>query len=283
MYAVTGASGQLGRLVVQELLAKTDAGNIVALVRDPGKLADLVAQGVVVRRFDYNDETTLADALAGVDRLLLISSSEIGRREPQHRAVISAAKSAGVGFIAYTSLLKADTSPLGLAGEHRATEAAIKDSGLSYVLLRNGWYLENYTMSAGMEVAHGTVIGSTGDGRVSAASRADYAAAAAKVLLDGSTGQQTLELAGDDSFTLADYAATLANVSGKPVVYQYLPKDAFSAALQNVGLPPAVASAVADSSANAADGALFDDRRELSRLIGRPTQTLSDAVTAALA
>jgi NAD(P)H dehydrogenase (quinone) len=283
MYAVTGASGQLGRLVLEELIQTTDAGKIVALVRDPSKLSDLAAKGVVVRRFDYDDEATLGEALMGVDRLLLISSSEVGRREAQHQAVITAAKAKNVGFITYTSLLHADSSPLGLAGEHRATEAAIEASGLSYALLRNGWYLENYTMSANMEIAHGAVIGSTGTGRVSAASRVDYAAAAAKVLLEQSDGKQVYELAGDDSFTLSDYAKTLAEVSGKPVIYQHLGEDDFRSALQGMGLPAAVADMVANSSASAASDALFDDNRALSKLIGRPTTTLSTAVAAALA
>ena len=282
MYAVTGASGQLGRLVLDALLENTDAENVVALVRDPGKLSDLATKGVIVRHFDYSDEATLGEALTGVDRLLLISSSEVGRREAQHKAVIAAAKAVNVGFIAYTSLLHADSSPLGLAGEHRATEAAIKDSGLAYALLRNGWYLENYTMSANLEIAHGAVIGSTGTGRVSAASRADYAEAAATVLLGQSDGKQVYELAGDDSFTLSDYAATLAEVSGKPVIYQHLGEDDFRGALQNMGLPAAVADMVANSSASAADGALFDDHRALGKLIGRPTTKLSTAVAAAL-
>ena len=283
MYAVTGASGQLGRLVLDTLLQNTDAEDIVALVRDPTKLSDLAAKGVVVRRFDYNDEATLAEALAGVDRLLLISSSEVGLREAQHKAVLTAAKASGVGFIAYTSLLHADTSSLGLAGEHRATEAAIKDSGLAYALLRNGWYLENYTMSATTEIAHGAVIGSTGTGRVSAASRADYAAAAAKVLVEDPTGKQVYELAGDDSFTLSAYAATLAEVSGKPVAYHHLLEAEFRGALEGMGLPAQVAAMVANSSANAAGGALFDDKKTLSKLIGRPTTKLSTAIEAALA
>ncbi|QND72834.1 SDR family oxidoreductase [Tardiphaga robiniae] len=283
MYAVTGASGLLGRLVLSELLNKTDPGNIIALARDPTKLSDLAAEGVIVRPFDYNDVSTLGAALVGVDRLLLISSSEIGRRVPQHRAVIEAAKAANVDFIAYTSVLHADTSPLGLAAEHRATETTIQESGLSYALLRNGWYLENYTLSAGMEIVHGAVIGSTGEARISAASRADYAAAAAKVLLDETIEKRIYELAGDDSFTLSDYAATLAEISGKPVAYQYLPEDAFRGALQGIGLPAEVARMVADSSASAANGALFDDKHALSSLIGRPTTKLSAAISAALA
>jgi len=283
MYAVTGASGQLGRLILDALIENTDAKNVVALVRDPSKLSDLAAKGVIVRHFDYNDEAPLGEALTGVDRLLLISSSEVGRRVAQHQAVITAAKAKNVGFIAYTSLLHADSSPLGLAGEHRATEAAIEASGLSYALLRNGWYLENYTMRANMEIAHAAVIGSTGTGRVSAASRADYAAAAAKVLLEQSDGKQVYELAGDDSFTLSDYAKTLAEVSGKPVIYQHLGEDDFRGALQGMGLPAAVADMVANSSVSAASDALFDDNRALSKLIGRPTTTLSTAVAAALA
>lgn len=283
MYAVTGASGQLGRLVLDELLKGSDPHDIVALVRDPTKLSELAAKGVVVRPFDYDDEATLHAALVGVDRLLLISSSEVGRREPQHRAVVNAAKHAGVGFIAYTSVLHADASPLGLAAEHRATEAAIQESGIPYALLRNGWYLENYTMSAGMEVAHGAVIGSTGAGRISAASRADYAAAAAKVLLGEGGEKQIYELAGDDSFTLSDYAAKVGEISGKPVTYQHLPEDGFRAALQGLGLPAPVASMVANSSASAADGALFHNGNELSSLIGRPTTKLSAAIAEALA
>lgn len=167
--------------------------------------------------------------------------------------------------------------------EHRATEVMIEESGLSYVMLRNGWYLENYTMSATMEIAHGAVIGSTGEAHISAASRADYAAAAAKVLLDETAEKRTYELAGDDSFTLSDYAAALAEISGKPVAYQYLPEDAFRSALQGIGLPAEVAGMVAQSSASAADGALFDDSQVLSSLIGRPTTKLPAAKAAALA
>lgn len=178
MIAVTGASGQLGRLVIAGLLERVAPETIVALVRDPAKLADLAARGVVVRAFDYNHAETLASALVGVDRLLLISSSEIGQRVAQHQAVIAAAKTAGVGFIAYTSLLHADTNPLNLAVEHRATELALADSGVPHALLRNGWYTENYAQSAPMAVAHGAVLGSAGAGRISGAARADYAAAA---------------------------------------------------------------------------------------------------------
>jgi NAD(P)H dehydrogenase (quinone) len=282
MYAVTGASGQLGRLVIAALLTRVAPEEIVALVRDPAKVADFAGKGIGVRAFDYNDATTLAPALENVDRLLLISSSEVGQREAQHRAVIDAAKAAGVGFVAYTSILHADSSPLGLATEHRATEAVIGKSGLAYAFLRNGWYLENYTMNAAAEIAHEAVIGSTGAGRISAAARSDYAAAAAAVLV-GETGTAAIhELAGDESFTLADYAALLAEVSSKPVAYVDMPEEAYRAALEGIGLPAPLAAMLADSSAHAANGALFDEGRVLSRLIGRPTTPLSEAVFAAL-
>lgn len=281
MYAVTGASGQLGRLVIDALLSKIEPQEIVALVRDPSKVADLAGRGVIVRAFDYDAPATLPAGLEGVDRLLLISSSEVGRREPQHQAVIAAVKAASVSFIAYTSLLHADRSPLGLAVEHRQTEAAIEESGLPYSLLRNGWYLENYTVSSAAEIDHGTVIGSSGDGRISAAGRGDYAAAAAAVLLDADP-KQIYELAGDEAFTLADYAAALAKASGKAVSYVDLPEEKFRSALEDIGLPGPVANILADSSAHAAGGALFDDGQVLSSLIGRPTTSLASAIVDAL-
>lgn len=274
MYAVTGASGQLGRLVIEDLLTRTEPARIVALVRHPVKLADLAGRGVVVRRFDYNDQTCLAPALAGVDRLLLISSSEVGRREAQHRAVIDAAKGSGVTFIAYTSILRADSSPLGLAVEHRATEAAIRESGLSYAFLRNGWYTENYTMSAAAAIEHGAVLGSTGEGLISAAARADYAEAAAKVLIDETDTDRIYELAGDTGFTLTEYAAALARASGKPVRYVHLTEADYRVALEDIGLPAPFAAMLAESSATAAKGALFEDGRALSQLIERPTTPL---------
>ncbi|HEX7872929.1 MAG TPA: SDR family oxidoreductase [Sphingobium sp.] len=282
MYAVTGASGQLGRLVIETLLTQIEPGQIVALVRDPTKVAEFANKGVVVRAFDYNDGATLASALEGVDRLLLISSNEVGQREAQHRAVIDAARAAGVGFIAYTSILDADRSPLGLAIEHRATEAAIVESRLPYAFLRNGWYTENYTMNAVGEVAHGAVIGSTADGKISAAGRSDYAAAAAAVLVSRQETNQIYELAGDESFTLADYAATLSKVSGKAVSYVYMAETEYRAALEGIGLPEPLAAMLAESSATAAGGALFEQGRTLSTLIGRPTLSLEAAVIAVL-
>ncbi len=280
MFGVTGASGQLGRLVLDTLLEAIDARQIVALVRDPAKMSDYANRGVVVRRFDYGDPASLASALDGVDRLLLISGNELGQRVAQHRAVIEAAKAAGIGFLAYTSILHADTSPIGLAGEHRETEALLAASGLSHALLRNGWYNENYTAGAVPAVEHGAVLGSSGTGRISAAARADYAAAAAKVLIEGAAG--IFELAGDDAFTLSDFAGFLADVSGRAVAYLDMPEADYRAALEQVGLPAPLAAMLADSSAQASTDTLFDDGGALGRLIGRPTVPMKVSVAAAL-
>lgn len=282
MFAVTGASGQLGRLVLAALIEKRDGKQIVALARDPGKLSDLSNAGVIVRRFDYNDPASLAPALEGVDRLLLISGNELGQREAQHRSVIDAAKTAGVGFVAYTSILHADTSPLGLAGEHRASEALIRASGLRHAFLRNGWYNENYTGSAGPAVEHGAVLGSSGQGRISAAARADYAAAAAVILTGGDEADGVFELAGDQAFTLSAFAGWLADASGKEVTYRDMPEAEYRAALEGIGLPSAFAAMLADSSARASTDALFDDSRTLGRLIGRSTVPMKQSVAQAL-
>lgn len=282
MYAVTGATGHLGRLVLDALLNKVSPNEIVALARDPSKSVPGTDRGVQVRAFDYNKPETLAAALTGVDRLLLISSSEVGQRDAQHRAVIDAAKAAGVKFIAYTSILHADTNPLALAVEHRATEAALRASGLAHALLRNGWYTENFTESAAPAVEHGALLGSGGKGRISTATRADYAEAAATVLTDSSNAPRVYELAGDEAFSEAELAAALGEASGKPVSYHHLPEADYAAALEQIGLPGPFAKLIADSSAKSADGALFDDSRTLSRLIGRPTTPWRDTVRKAV-
>lgn len=282
MYAVTGASGQLGRLVLQALIERVDPASIVALARDPARLADLAERGVTVRRFDYDAPETLAPALDGVERLLLISANEVGRRVPQHQAVIDAAKAAGVGFIAYTSILRADSSPMGLAAEHRATEAALAASGVPHALLRNGWYTENYVPGAQAALAHGVLLGSAGEGRISTAARADYAEAAAVVLAGGDTGNQLYELAGDDAFTMADFAAALSEIVGKPIPYRDLPEAEYRAVLEGAGLPAPIAGALADSDVKTAEGALFDDGHALSRLIGRATTPWRETLAAAL-
>jgi NAD(P)H dehydrogenase (quinone) len=281
MYAITGASGHLGRLALNALLETVDAAQVVALVRDPAKLADAAARGVQVRRFDYDAPETLVPALAGVERLLLVSSSEVGKRAPQHQAVIDAAKAAGVGFVAYTSILRADVSPMGLAVEHRATEEALKASGLTHALLRNGWYTENYVQSAPAALAHGALLGSAGEGKISGASRADYAAAAVKVLT-GEAANKVYELAGDEAFTLAQFAQALSEIAGKPVVYTNLPEADYAAALKGAGLPAPIAEMLAESDAKAAKGSLFDDGHVLSKLIGRPTTPFKETLAAGL-
>ncbi|WP_079436521.1 SDR family oxidoreductase [Zoogloea sp. LCSB751] len=282
MIVVTGASGQLGRLVIENLLQTVPAAQIVAAVRTPAKVADLAARGVQVREADYNRPETLAAAFAGADKLLLISSSEVGSRLPQHRAVIDAAKRAKVGLIAYTSLLHADTSPLPLGAEHKATEQLIVEAGLPAVILRNGWYTENYLASIPPALQYGVVLGSAGEGRIASAARADYAAAAAAVLTrDGQAGK-VYELAGDESYTLAELAAEIARQSGKAVAYQNLPEADFKAALLGAGLPEGLAALLAESDIGASKGGLFDDSHQLSQLIGRPTAGLAALVKAAL-
>lgn len=282
MIVVTGATGQLGRLVIASLLKTTPAGHIVAAVRDVAKAADLAAQGVQVRRADYNDAASLDAAFAGATKVLLISSSELGQRVPQHRAVIDAAVRAGAGLFVYTSVLRADSSQLSLAAEHRETEALIRASGLAYSLLRNGWYVENYTAGLGGALAHGALAGAAREGRIAAAARADYADAAAAVLSSKGPVEQLYELAGDTAFTLAELAAEVSRQSGKQVPFHNLPQKDYQEMLLGLGLPAPLAELIADSDAAAAKGALDDDGRVLSKLIGRPTITLADAVKAAL-
>ncbi|KIC87645.1 SDR family oxidoreductase [Pantoea agglomerans] len=283
MIAVTGATGQLGRIVIDALLKKVPAGEIVAAVRTPAKAADLAALGVIVRQADYSQPETLEAAFAGVDKLLLISGSEVGQREAQHKAVIEAARAAGVGFIAYTSLLHADTSPLSLGVEHRATEALLKASGIPFALLRNGWYSENYAASIPPALAHHAFIGAAGEGRIASAARQDYAEAAAEVMTREDQAGKVYELAGDDSYTLAQFAAEIAAQSGEKVDYVNLSQSEFAAALKNAGLPEGLAEMLADSDAGAEKGGLFDDSRQLSQLIGRPTTTWQAVIRAALA
>lgn len=283
MIAITGATGQLGRLVIQNLLKTVPASQIVAAVRSPAKAADLAALGVQVRQADYAQPATLDAAFEGVDRLLLISSSEVGQRATQHAAVIAAAQKAGVKLLAYTSLLRADTSPLGLAAEHASTEAALRASGIPHVLLRNGWYTENHAASVPAALQYGAVLGSARAGRIASAARADYAAAAAAVLTrDGQAGK-VYELAGDRAYTLAEFATEIARQSGQPVVYNDLPAADYAAALVQVGLPEGFAALLADSDVGASQGALFDDGHQLSQLIGRPTTPMAEVVKAALA
>ncbi len=282
MIVVTGATGQLGRLVIQQLLQTQPASGIIAAVRDPVKAADLAALGVQVRQADYDQPTTLRTAFAGARKVLLISSSQVGARTSQHQAVIDAAKHVGVDLLAYTSLLHADSSPLGLAAEHRATEAAILASGLPWVLLRNGWYNENYALAIPAALAHNALIGSAGTGRIASAARADYAAAAAAVISAEGVQNCVYELAGDEGYTLSEFAAELSRQSHKSVPYVDMPEAEFQAALVSAGLPAPIAAMLADSDAGAAKGGLDNTGRQLSALIGRPTTPMAATIAATL-
>jgi NAD(P)H dehydrogenase (quinone) len=276
--AVTGASGQLGRLVIAGLTAAQPGRAPLALARDPARAADL---RVPVRAFNYNAPD--AAALEGVGTLLLISSSEIGQRARQHRAVIDAARAAGVRHLVYTSLLHADTSLIDLAAEHRATEAALAASGLPMTLLRNGWYTENHAATVQGAKATGVMIGSAGDGRIASATRADYAAAAVAVLTGAGHEGRTYELAGDDSWTMQDLADAVARGTGRDVTYTDMAEADHAAALAGHGMPTPVAAMIAGWDAATAKGALLDEGRQLSTLIGRPTTPMADTVRALLA
>lgn len=286
MIVITGATGQLGRLVIQSLLERgASPSSLVAAVRQPARAADLAALGVQVRQADYEQPETLQAAFAGAEKVLLISSSELGRRVAQHRAVIDAARAAGVALLAYTSVLRADTSALGLAGEHRETEALIAASGLPHVLLRNGWYTENYLASVPAALQHGVFLGSAGAGRIASAARADYAAAAATVLLAPVAEQagRVHELAGAPAWTLAEFAAELSRLSGRSIAYQDLPPADYQAILAGAGLPGPLAALLADSDACAARGALDGSDAALRALIGRPATPWAAQLAAALA
>ncbi|MQB35451.1 SDR family NAD(P)-dependent oxidoreductase [Agrobacterium tumefaciens] len=281
---VTGSTGQLGRLVIEELLKRVPASNIVAGVRSPDHevARQFSARGVEIRVADYARPDTLSLAFEGIGRLLMISSTAGDDRVAQHQNVINAAKAADVGLVAYTSLLHADTSTSGLAEDHKSTEAALRASGLPFVLLRHGWYTENHTPSVPPALQYGAVIGCAGQGRFSSATRADYAAADAVVLtMDGHEGR-VYELAGDESYDLTDLANTIGSVAGRPVTYQDMPKAKFKQALIGMGLPDVLAELIAESDIGASKGELEDHGRQLSALIGRPTTPLRQTVAASV-
>ncbi|MDD4963844.1 MAG: SDR family oxidoreductase [Gallionella sp.] len=282
MIVVTGATGQLGRLVIAALLKKTTAGNIVAAVRNVDKAKDLAALGVQVRHADYSQAESWNAALQGADKVLLISSSEVGQRTQQHQNVIDAAKRAGVKLLAYTSLLHADTSVLGLVAEHIETEALIRASGVPFTLLRNGWYTENYTAGIPAALSLGAVYGCAGEGRIASAARADYAEAAAVVLTAADQAGKVYELAGDTAYTLGEFAAEISRQSGKAIGYVNLPEAAYKQALLGAGLPEFLAELLANSDTGVSQGALFDDSHQLGRLLNRPTTSLVTTVSAAL-
>lgn len=280
--AITGATGQLGNLVIEQLLQLTAAQNIVALVRNIDKAEHFKAQGIELREFDYDRPETLVPALSGVDKLLLISANEIGRRTPQHQAVIDAAKVAGVPYLAYTSLLRADTSPLGLAQEHRETERLIQDSGITYTFLRNNWYGENYLAGVAHTIETGTLFGAAQDGRISSASRIDYAEAAAKVLNSTCHENKTYELAGSESFSLSDLATLIGQAASKDIIYQNLSAEEYTQGLIQADLPTGLVEVIVDADIQSIQGAIYSDSKDLDQLIGHKTTSIQDAIKASL-
>ncbi|AJQ97783.1 SDR family oxidoreductase [Gynuella sunshinyii] len=279
MIAITGATGQLGQLVIKHLLQKTSADNIIALARNLDKAKTLQDFGVEVRQADYSQPDTFVTALKGVTKLLLISSSEVGQRIQQHKHVIDAAKQAGVELIAYTSLLHADSSPLALAEEHVATETYLKEVGIPHVLLRNGWYTENYLVSIAPALANGGFIGCAKDGKISSAAREDYAEAAAVVLtLDAPQAGKVYELSGDESYTLTELCAIISEESGKKISYIDMEEAEFAKALEGAGLPGPFAALLANSDTGVSKGGLFDESHTISALTGHPTASLRQLV-----
>jgi NAD(P)H dehydrogenase (quinone) len=282
MIIVTGATGHLGRLVIENLLQRVPAGQIVAAGRNVEKIADLAARGVQVRVVDFDQPETLASAFEGATQVLLISSSEVGKRVVQHRNAIDAAKRAGASLLVYTSVLKADTAGHSLVGEHLATEKMVRESGVPFVILRNSWYIENYTEHLAPAFEHGAIFGSADDGRVGAATRADYAAAAAAVLTGSGHEGKTYELAGDEPFTIAELANEVSRASGRSVVYKDLPADDYRQVLTGAGLPAVFADLYVSADLAIARGELRTEGGDLRRLIGRPTTPLRDAIERAL-
>ncbi|PWR08752.1 NAD(P)-dependent oxidoreductase [Micromonospora acroterricola] len=282
-YAVTGATGRLGRLVIGRLLdTGVPAAEIAAIVRSPEKATDLAARGVEIRRATYDDPSTLPGAVAGVRRLLLISGDTPGQRVAQHTAVIDAARLAGVERLIYTSILRADTTTNPLASEHRATEEILAASGLAHTVLRNSWYTENYTDQLPQYLRTGTILGATGGNKVSAATRADYAAAAAAALTREEDGNVVYELGGT-AFTFDELAAAVTEVTGTTVVHRDMSAADLASTLETVGLDAGTAGFVAALDHSIALGELVTDSDDLSRLIGRPSTPLHDAIRAARA
>lgn len=280
-YAVTGATGKLGRLVLDELLTKVAPGDVVALARDPDVLADYAAKGVEVRQADYDDPASLDAAFAGVDRVLLISGNAVGQRERQHGNAIDAAKRSGVSYLAYTSVLNAQESKLALAAEHKLTENLLAASGLNYDVLRMPWYSENYTGALAPAIEHGAIFGASGDGKLSTATRADLAGGSVGALLS-SPGGNIYELAGDTAWTFAEFAAELSRQAGKPVAYVNQSEADYARTLEGAGLPPPVAGFLASTSYLAGSGELYSESKDLSTLSGRATTPIGQTIAAAL-
>jgi NAD(P)H dehydrogenase (quinone) len=283
MIAVTGATGHLGRLAIEELLRRGIApAEIVAVVRNPEKAADLAGRGLQLRRATYDDPSALEGAFAGIERLLFISGDEVGRRVTQHGNVVRAAKAAGVGVVAYTSVLNADRTRIKLAEEHKATERLLEESDVPFILLRNSWYLELYLDQIPRYLEHGAILGSAGEGRVSAATRADYAAAAAAVVAEPGYEHHIFELGGEPAFSMAELAAEISGRSGREVVYRNLPVEEYVAVLTAAGLPEGYARVLADADLGIERGDLFTGSGDMARLLGRGPTSYTAAVASAL-
>ncbi|MFI0134714.1 SDR family oxidoreductase [Streptomyces luteogriseus] len=278
---VTGATGQLGRHVVEQLLEKVPAGQITAVVRNAEKAADLADRGVKIALADYNDPASFDGLFSAGDKVLLVSGNEFDKgRVQQHKVVIDAAKAAGVALLAYTSA--PGTLTAALADDHRGTEEILLGSGVPYALLRNGWYHENYTENLAPVLEHNAVVAAAGEGRVSSASRADYATAAVAVLTGEGHENKTYELGGDTSWSFAEYAAELSRQTGKEIAYNAVPAEALVGILTGAGLPEPFARILAGVDVSIEKGELVVDTGDLSRLTGRPTTPFAEAIAAAL-
>lgn len=283
MIAITGASGQIGRQVIQQLLKRTSAANLLAIARNPADIDEFRRAGVCVRQADYNQAETLLPALSGARKILLISGNELGRRESQHAAVISAAKQLKVDLLAYTSVTKASHSPIGLAQEHKVTEQLIHQCGLPAVILRNCWYNENLTQNLSGVLTAGKVRGAASDGIIHTAAAADYAEAAAIILHSDEKHRGNIyEFAGDQGFTMKQYAAEISRLCGKKIHYENLPERDFSEYLTRLRMPAVQARLLADAQIHAANGWLQESSQTLSKILGRPTTSMAEAITAAL-
>ncbi|MET7569626.1 NAD(P)H-binding protein [Streptomyces sp. NPDC005492] len=278
---VTGATGHLGRLVVEQLLEKVPADQVTAVVRTPEKAADFADRGAKIVVADYNAPETFDGVFAAGDKVLLISGNEFDKgRVEQHKVVIAAAKAAGVALLAYTSAPGSLTAAL--ADDHRGTEEALLASGLPYALLRNGWYNENYTEQLAPVLEHNAVVAAAGDGRISSAARADYAAAAVAVLTGEGHENQTYELGGDEAWSVAEYAAELSRQTGKEIAYNNVPGEVLVGILTGAGVPEPLAVILAGVDASIEKGELVIATGDLSRLSGRPTTPISESIAVAL-
>ncbi|WP_041542859.1 NmrA family NAD(P)-binding protein [Catenulispora acidiphila] len=284
VYVVTAATGQLGQLVVRHLLHRVDADQIAVVVRNASRATHPAEHGIEVRVADYDDPASLAGAFGAGDRVLLISGNQFGARLTQHANVIAAAKSSGIAQLAYTSILGGPSANFPVADDHHVTEQALLESGLPFTLLRNGWYTENYTSQLTAALHHGAVVGAAAPAsRLATAARADYAEAAAVVLVGAGHENNVYELSGDTAWSLEEYAAEISRQTASTVPYRQLPPADYEDFLAGLGLPTPMLSVFTATEAAIDRGELADTGGDLRRLIGRPTTTLAESIAAELA